>query len=1755
LLQAQVVANFSSNINKGCSPVTVKFANQSTGTSLNYRWSFGNGNLSTKENPEAIFNVPGKYEISLEVTDPSGNKSEKKVAGYITVFKNPKANLSASPTSGCAPLNVVFTNQTILGDSAIVRNLWDFGDGNTVNKATPSHIYKTEGKFNVSLVVVDINGCEDKVSLKDLIEVDRIPQPNFHSNERFNCTAPYTVNFVNTSVRSGARDTYKWDFGDGTQSTVKNPAHTYTKLGKYTVTLLVTTPSGCSVAKQEIDYIYLGGIQMDFTVSKKNICNPDEVLFTNTSKPAGLNTTWDFGDGGSAIGNSVIHRYTKKGSYDITLYVGSSPACKDELTLSNYISVIDRPIASFTHGDTTSCKIPFFFTSTSTSQNSTNLKWYRNELYSDENIRSTQIIQEFSTTIIKLVASNEYGCTDEKSVKVIVEELDIILSPAKSEGCVPLPIDFTDNSVYDDSIAYKKWVFSDGVTYDSITNSLSRTFTDTGRFTLTLYVTTADGCTGEKEVQIIVGQKTNPDFLIYKDSLCNGDQLYIQNTTKLDTPKVNSIEWFIYDGENPALEDNVSVDKIDIPSQEYAERGPHYTEYLKKESKSFDVALVTQHNGCYDTMIKEDFFFVHDPLVIIGRESFNICTDDSVLFTNESTGDDFHIWYINSSIAGYDTLYGDSVIIHKDIHGTTDVTLVGQNLESGCIDSDAQKIEFTEPFVASFTPIGNGCAPANFTFYADTIISDSFTFQYDWYIDGNASIKKITTFRQFEKAGIKNIKLVVTNLEHNCKDTAIQTVTVTGPSVDGLLTATPGCPPLPISLKSNSDPAGYDSLYWEIQGRKVMITSTGTTVDTMFRPGQDTNSYSTVRLVGIDTNGCKGYQEFPVQVTGPFTAYIKVRRLASCSSLNYIFNAEMPNYNTDDYTFSWDLGNGETSNQRIINATYPSAGIYIVKLRILGTDGCITTLTETIDINKERLNAKFSADSIATDCPPLFVQFNNKSTATMRDIKSYFWEFGDGSTSVERHPSKLYLKAGKFTVKLWIEDAWGCKDSVTYPDLIVVNGPEGSYDFDKKKGCVPLTVKYTSKTERTNFYEWDMGDGNVIKNKSNHTHTYTIPGRFIPLLILSDTFGCSYTLPPIDTIYVDPYPEPEFTYNGTCVNYPISFSGHSTNSLVGADFQWEMFTATGIDSLSGPDVKYTFYNLAKPTVRLTITSTNGCKNTITKVLNLKNLIVNFASENENNCVGTTIRLVDLTESDTTLTFTKWIIDGVEYADSSPTFFADYIGEVNITLIHENILGCIDTLTDKAIIIGDSIKPLDPEMLRVTVNDNHTIQLDYKESSFPDFKAYHLYQENNLGYTKIGVLGQRANTSFLAKGVNTLDRSYCFKVEVQNTCGLLSDTFTHLKHCTIETKAEGDTNRNVVHWSAYVGWDVAAYNVYRKELGLAGVLRKVASVSGDSLQFLDSLLYCNIEYSYKIEGEEQDGNLQVSYSDTAHAMPIWQYLPPPNKLIRATVENDKTILIEWDSVQNSIVPITTYVLEKSSDGTDYTWLLDTDIQTFSYEDEEVLVDDYSYFYRTYAIDECNDTTKVINYGKTVLLNTDTAANQRPELVWSKYAGWLEAVAEYAVEIKNEDGSFTELARFLKKDSSFIDFITDLNQRPNYCYRILAFKELVSGEPQVISVSNEDCSPVRSKIFYPNAFTPNGDNLNDRYVTPSEYIKEYQIMIFNRWGEKVYESYDLTQNWDGTYQGKEAQMDAYAVVVITTGVDNIRRVHHGTVTLLR
>jgi gliding motility-associated-like protein len=1285
--------------------------------------------------------------------------------------------------------------------------------------------------------------------------------------------------------------------------------------------------------------------------------------------------------------------------------------------------------------------------------------------------------------------------------------------------------------------------------------TITHTFTTTGIYTVQLAIKTKSGCTANTQIEIRVGEKTDPSFTLPVDSFCNGDFFYAENTTHLDTPNINSITWHMFKPENPFKQDSlVTEEEFYNPWPPYNRDQDNWHKQLNHDSGWYTVALVTENNGCFDTIVKERAVYVHHPKAGI-EVTEAVCNTNEIAVYNQSLGADSIRWQV---ISEKHPTYGsshDTLVIKRNLQGDSKIRLTAYNFESGCVHTVEDEITFLELFEADFTQGGNLCSPAYLSFEASKPDSLKMRYFFEWKI-GEAYKQGQTVNQTFMNAGNYGVRLVMTQDSSECKDTMESTVNVTGPAIDGDLSFEEGCAPRPIELKCNTSVYNFENVYWEIEDRIIPVTSNATLFDTLYKPGSDSAGFYTIRLVGVDSNGCEGFEEFRVQVPGPLTGTIKVRRFTGCEGNSFLLNAEIPGYNQEDFTYSWDLGNGETSDSRIANVTYSAVKTYDVKLRI--TDkltGCVNTYTEEIDIEKERLYADFETDSVLTDCPPVFVEFRNKSISKGRKITSYFWDFGDSTYSIEESPSKLYLAAGRYSVKLWIEDEWGCKDSVTYKDIVVVKGPEGSYNFDKKEGCVPLEVNFTSTTQRTNYFEWDMGDGNVIENVAEHTHTYTQPGRYIPLLILSDTFGCSYTLPPIDTIYVAPYPRPGFTYSGTCINYPISFQAKDSNDLDIETYHWTMISDWGSERISGESVSYTFTNTQNAIVELALTTVDGCARTFRDTLDLIRLQPSFTPSNSNTCIGSEIRLLDNTISDTSVVFKQWVIAGDTSYLPEPTLRLTNPGPVEIQMIIENAVGCRDTLVDYSLVAGDTLAPPDLEILRVTVEDDYTVQLDYKESTLTDFKAYLVYQKHQDRFQLIDKIRERDSTRYFHTGNNTLKNSYCYKVEIENTCGILSDTATDYEHCTVNVEANGGLNHNLVSWNSYKGWDsVRQYRILRSTDEPNETLQFIATTEASDTQYIDSLLYCNTRYVYRIEAIESGGNLQTSFSDTAKAMPVWDYTPPPPKLVRATVEDDKEILIEWDSSRNSVIPIATYKLQKSLDGSTYS-SLHSSLDKFSYVDQEVSVDDYSYYYRIYAIDECDDTSDFLNFGKTILLDVDTTKDQRPQLAWSTYLGWTEDVSYYGLEIENEDGSFTELATTNNIDSGFIDAITDLNQRPNYCYRIVGYKELVDGESQVVSVSNVDCSPVRSAIFYPNAFTPNGDNLNDTYVTPGMYIKEYHIQIFTRWGELIYESENLARSWDGTYQGEPCQQDAYAVIVKTTGVDGIRRVHFGTITLVR
>lgn len=99
-----------------------------------------------------------------------------------------------------------------------------------------------------------------------------------------------------------------------------------------------------------------------------------------------------------------------------------------------------------------------------------------------------------------------------------------------------------------------------------------------------------------------------------------------------------------------------------------------------------------------------------------------------------------------------------------------------------------------------------------------------------------------------------------------------------------------------------------------------------------------------------------------------------------------------------------------------------------------------------------------------------------------------------------------------------------------------------------------------------------------------------------------------------------------------------------------------------------------------------------------------------------------------------------------------------------------------------------------------------------------------------------------------------------------------------------------------------------------------------------------------------------------------------------------------------------------------------------------------------------------------------------------------------------------------------------------------YRVTAVKK---GNPQVLSLSNEIEVTRNLNIYVPSAFTPNGDGLNETFGAIGEGISTFTMLIFNRWGEMIYESDDINTQWDGTYKGIKVYADTYVYKIFATG----------------
>ena len=252
------IAGFSATPLSGYGPLTVQFTDSTENTPTSWSWNFGDGNTSSTQNPEHIYqtvSAPTSYTVTLIASSAFGVSTSIQT-NYISVSEPaPTASFNVSTSEGLGPLTVSFTDNSLNGPD---NWIWSFGDGSTSNLQNPVHTYATvlqSTSYSVTLVVSNTFGT-NTLTQSNLIQVFAPVQAGFYGSPTVGY-GPVDVSFIDTS--SNYPDYWQWDFGDGGTSTTQNPVYRYsgvTQNTTYSVRLITGNQYSSSTIMMN-DYIHI----------------------------------------------------------------------------------------------------------------------------------------------------------------------------------------------------------------------------------------------------------------------------------------------------------------------------------------------------------------------------------------------------------------------------------------------------------------------------------------------------------------------------------------------------------------------------------------------------------------------------------------------------------------------------------------------------------------------------------------------------------------------------------------------------------------------------------------------------------------------------------------------------------------------------------------------------------------------------------------------------------------------------------------------------------------------------------------------------------------------------------------------------------------------------------------------------------------------------------------------------------------------------------------------------------------------------------------------------------------------------------------------------------------------------------------------------------------------------------------------------------------------------------------------------------
>ena len=259
-------ANFNhTDVCEGNTTALTDFSLSGYGSITTWEWDLNDGNSSSNQNLQHIYANPGTYDVELVVTSSIGCKDS--ITKQVDVFDTPTAGFSFELSCPSNTIQANFTDESVASDG-ITSWQYDFGGQGSASVQNPVQIFSSDANYTITQIVTSINGCKD--TIMQTLTAPAFPDAGFYYNSSNGMNVGAIFNFVDTSLNANS---YSWNFGAGTASTLQNPQNTYFANGIYPVTLYAYNSLGCY--DSTITYITINTVTTEISTLIPNTITPN----------------------------------------------------------------------------------------------------------------------------------------------------------------------------------------------------------------------------------------------------------------------------------------------------------------------------------------------------------------------------------------------------------------------------------------------------------------------------------------------------------------------------------------------------------------------------------------------------------------------------------------------------------------------------------------------------------------------------------------------------------------------------------------------------------------------------------------------------------------------------------------------------------------------------------------------------------------------------------------------------------------------------------------------------------------------------------------------------------------------------------------------------------------------------------------------------------------------------------------------------------------------------------------------------------------------------------------------------------------------------------------------------------------------------------------------------------------------------------------------------------------------------------------